>query len=199
VIGQKYTITWDGTGLNGVVDLALCQGPPAACNIVGDIALGIANTNSYSWTVDCALAATTTNAGYGIVLIEDATGRFQYSTQFGLLADTAGVCGGKSGKSSATGSASVSASASGSPTSGQSTRTSQSGSLTTSTSSDFAPTGTGTAPTGAALNSTSTTYVMPTKPAGNPVVTPSTGAASTVARCMGGLAAAVLAAVVLLA
>ena len=204
VIGQTFSITWDGTGLGDVVDLALCQGPSTACNIIGDIALAIPNNNAYSWTVDCNLMATTSNAGYGVLLIDDVSGQYQYSTQFGLAPDSAGACSGTA--SSATGSA-----PSGPPT-GHS-RTGHGGSMTTSasgsspTGSGSAPTGSGSAPTGPSggygLNSTSTAYVVPTGPAGGsgPAYTPTPGSsgASSVARSVGGLAVAVLAAAVLLA
>jgi hypothetical protein len=201
VIGGSYTITWDGTGLGKVVDLALCQGPSAACNIVSDIALGIPNSNSYSWSVPCSLSATASNAGFGVLLIDDATGQYQYSTQFGFLADSSGVCSGSStGSASATGSA-----PSGSPTGGDHSRTGHSGSMTTSASGS-APTGSGSAPTapggGYGLNSTSTSYVVPTGPAGtSPTYAPSgsSSSASTVARSMGGLAVAMLAAALVLA
>jgi hypothetical protein len=214
VIGQVYSVTWDGTGLSSVVDLALCQGPSTACNIVENIALGIPNNNAYSWTVDCSLAATASNAGYGILLIDDSTGQYQYSTQFGLQADTSGACSGTSPSGS-------SSAPSGSPTggSGGHSRTGASGSASTASASSgsgsgsSAPTGTGSgsAPTGPAggygLNSTSTSYVVPTGPAGgspSPTYssTPgSSGAASSssVARSLGGLAVAVLAAAVALA
>lgn len=195
VIGQDYSVTWDGAGLGDVVDLALCQGPSTACNVVGNIALGIPNNNKYTWTVDCALQATTTNAGYGILLIDDATGRYQYSTQFGLLPDSAGVCG----STSASGSASA---PSGSPTGGKSM--SKGGStLTTSSSSAPSSTGSGSQPTGGyALNSTSTTYVMPTAPAGgpNPSATPvSSSRASALAFNLAGVAVALFAAAAFLA
>jgi len=154
VIGGDYSVTWDGTGLGPVVDLALCQGPSTACNIISNIALGIPNNNKYTWTVDCALAATDSNAGYGILLIDDATGMYQYSTQFGLLADSTGACKGKpsGGSSSATGSA-------------------------TGSVPSHSPTG--------------------SSPAYTP--TPGSSGASSVARSVGGLAVAVLAAAVLLA
>jgi len=197
VIGQKYTITWDGTGLGNVVDLALCQGPSTACNVVSDIALSIPNTNSYSWSVPCSLTASSSNAGFGVLLIDDATGQYQYSTQFGFLADSSGACGASS--------ASGSASATGSPT-GSRSSTASDGSMTTSASGS-APTdsGLGSAPTGGyGANSTSTSYVVPTGPAGgsnpSPTYKPAgSSSASTVARSMGGLAVAMLAAALVLA
>jgi hypothetical protein len=43
---------------------------------------GIANSGSYSWTPSTDLEDDTTH--YGIELIDDATGQYQYSTQFGI-------------------------------------------------------------------------------------------------------------------
>jgi len=196
VLGQTYTITWDGTGLSNTVDLALCQGPGTACNVIANIAQ-TSNTNSYSWSVPCSLTATTSNAGYGILLIDDATGMYQYSTQFGFLADTTGACSGSSS------SAPASSSSTGAPAS--SSKTGHSSSMTTSTtSSGSAPTQSGSAPSGGAggYNTTSTTYVIPTGKPGSsnpaPTYTPSPGAAATVARNIGGLAAAALAAAIFL-
>lgn len=196
VLGQTYTITWDGTGLSNTVDLALCQGPGTACNVIANIAQ-TSNTNSYSWSVPCSLTATTSNAGYGILLIDDATGMYQYSTQFGFLADTTGACSGSSSSAPAS-SSSTGASASSSKTGyGGSSMT------TSTTSSGSAPTQSGSAPTGGAggYNTTSTTYVIPTGKPGSsnpaPTYTPSPGAAAAVARNIG-LAAAALAAAVFL-
>lgn len=209
-IGQAYTITWDGTGLSSVVDLAICQGPSTTCNVIGNIALQIPNSNSYSWTPDCSLAATTSNAGYGILLIDDVTGMYQYSTQFGLQPDTSGACGANSGGPS--GSPTVSPTGSATGTGGHTKTGSGSGSMTTSTttsssggsapsqsSAGSAPTG---PPSGYGVNSTSTAYVVPTGGPGSstpaPTVTASPGGAASVALSVGGMAAAALAAALFL-
>jgi hypothetical protein len=201
--------------MSPLADLALCMGPSTNCQFLTNIALQFENTGTYSWKVDCSLAPTTSNAGYGMQIIDDATGQYQYSTQFGIVADTVACSGSQPSSSGGPSSATDSTTApSGSPTSGGGhTRTghsgSGSGSMTTSTTSaGSAPSGTGSgpAPTGPAggygLNSTSTAYVVPTGPAGGsqPAATPAgSSGASSVARSVGGVAVAVLAAGVFLA
>jgi hypothetical protein len=46
------------------------------------IVTGIANSGSFMWTPSASLEADTTH--YGLQLIDDITGQFQYSTQFGI-------------------------------------------------------------------------------------------------------------------
>lgn len=83
--GETFTITWQPTTTN-TVSLLLLKGPSNNVVPVGaPIAQGIANSGSFSWTVPAefgpGLSATT---GYGIQLIDDVTGQYQYSTQFGI-------------------------------------------------------------------------------------------------------------------
>lgn len=42
------------------------------------------NSGSYTWKVSTDIAPSDGAAGYGIQLIDDATGQYQYSTQFGI-------------------------------------------------------------------------------------------------------------------
>jgi hypothetical protein len=198
--------------MSPLADLALCMGPSTNCQFLTNIALQFENTGTYSWKVDCSLAPTTSNAGYGMQIIDDATGQYQYSTQFGIVADTVACSGSQPSRGGPWWAPDSTTAPSGSPTSGGGhTRTghSGSGSMTTSTTgAGSAPSGTGsgTAPTGPAggygLNSTSTAYVVPTGPAGGsqPAATPAgSSGASSVARGVGGVAVAVLAAGVFLA
>ncbi|KAF2186560.1 hypothetical protein K469DRAFT_706555 [Zopfia rhizophila CBS 207.26] len=80
-----FTIKWQPTTPNKV-SILLLRGP--STNVVplgAPIAEGIANSGSFSWTPGAELEADTSR--YGIQLIDDVTGQFQYSTQFGISKD----------------------------------------------------------------------------------------------------------------
>ncbi|KAI6859269.1 hypothetical protein KC338_g3140 [Hortaea werneckii] len=81
--GSPYEITWDPT-TSGTVTLVLLKGP--SNNAVPQYAIveGIDNSGSYTWTPSEDLSPTDGPTGYGIELIVDATGQYQYSTQFGI-------------------------------------------------------------------------------------------------------------------
>lgn len=69
----------------------LLKGP--ATNVVKfgpSLAEGIANSGSLAWTPASDLEATTGPNGYGLQIIDDVTGQYQYSTQFGI---SKGDCG----------------------------------------------------------------------------------------------------------
>jgi hypothetical protein len=57
-----------------------------------------ASAKSYEWAVPCDLpiGEASTETGYGMLIIVDGTGEFQYSTQFSVLA---GECSGSTGPS----------------------------------------------------------------------------------------------------
>jgi len=79
---KAFTITWQPTTPNSV-SLILLRGP--AENVVplgAPIVTGISNSGSYMWTPSASLEADTTH--YGLQLIDDITGQYQYSTQFGI-------------------------------------------------------------------------------------------------------------------
>ena len=80
-VGTPYNITWQPT-TDATVTLVLLKGP--ATNAVPQYAIveKIPNLGSYSWTPATDLVPGTT--GYGIQLIDDETGQYQYSTQFGI-------------------------------------------------------------------------------------------------------------------
>ncbi|TKA31655.1 hypothetical protein B0A50_01732 [Salinomyces thailandicus] len=80
-LGSPYTITWEPT-TSGTVTLVLLKGPSS--NAVPQYAIveEIDNDGSYVWTPSTDLAPGQT--GYGIQLIVDATGQYQYTTQFGI-------------------------------------------------------------------------------------------------------------------
>ncbi|KAF2766833.1 hypothetical protein EJ03DRAFT_384405 [Teratosphaeria nubilosa] len=81
--GKEYNITW-GPTTTGTVTLLLLKGPPT--NAVPQYAIveSIDNTGSYLWTPSTDLEPTQGATGYGIQLIVDASGQYQYSTQFGI-------------------------------------------------------------------------------------------------------------------
>jgi len=83
-VGEPYQITWKPT-TEGTVTLLLLKGPSS--NAVAQYAIveHIANTGSYTWTPKTDLVAQQT--GYGIELIDDTTGAYQYTTQFGISND----------------------------------------------------------------------------------------------------------------
>jgi hypothetical protein len=82
---KAYTIKWTPTTPNAV-SILLLRGP--STNVVplgAPLAEGIANSGSFSWTPSASLEADTTH--YGLQLIDDITGQYQYSTQFGISKD----------------------------------------------------------------------------------------------------------------
>ncbi|EME41469.1 hypothetical protein DOTSEDRAFT_135662 [Dothistroma septosporum NZE10] len=98
--GQPYRITWDYKAPTKTVSLVLCRGPSNNC--VSDpepIECGKsvdAKQGYLDWTPACFLppGQANTNSGYGMLVIDDETGEFQYSMQFTLLANPA-VCASK--------------------------------------------------------------------------------------------------------
>ncbi|EMC99535.1 hypothetical protein BAUCODRAFT_339926 [Baudoinia panamericana UAMH 10762] len=81
--GQNYTITWQPT-TDGTVTLVLLKGP--ASNAIPQYAIveNIPNSGSYVWFPSTDLAPTADATGYGIELICDSNGQYQYTTQFGI-------------------------------------------------------------------------------------------------------------------
>ncbi|KEF51639.1 uncharacterized protein A1O9_12274 [Exophiala aquamarina CBS 119918] len=90
--GEDFEVTWDPSGheTDGVtVSLVLCHGPSSNC-VPSDTAIveGLpAAQKSYQWSVPSGLAPgkQSTDTGYGMLIIVDGTGEFQYSTQFSVL------------------------------------------------------------------------------------------------------------------
>ncbi|EXJ94262.1 hypothetical protein A1O1_02655 [Capronia coronata CBS 617.96] len=90
--GKEVQVTWDPEShpTDGVtVSLVLCHGASSNC-VPADtaIASGIpADQKSFNWSVPCDLAPgkQSTDTGYGMLIIVDGTGEFQYSTQFSCL------------------------------------------------------------------------------------------------------------------
>lgn len=81
-----YTISWDPT-TPGPIALVLCKGPSTDCEPMLTIADSVANSGSFSWTPSGLDPSATSSGGYGIMLIDYTTEAYQYSTQFGILAN----------------------------------------------------------------------------------------------------------------
>ncbi|GAB7329789.1 hypothetical protein MBLNU13_g01515t1 [Cladosporium sp. NU13] len=85
-VGQSFTITWEPT-TEGTVSLVLLKGPAENLIPVYAIAEKIENSGSYTWDPKSTLEASEGAKGYGIQLIDDKTGQYQYTTQFGISND----------------------------------------------------------------------------------------------------------------
>lgn len=85
-VGQSFTITWEPT-TEGTVSLVLLKGPAENLIPVYAIAEKIENSGSYTWDPKTTLEASEGAKGYGIQLIDDKTGQYQYTTQFGISND----------------------------------------------------------------------------------------------------------------
>ncbi|KAI5811834.1 GPI anchored serine-threonine rich protein [Pyronema omphalodes] len=81
VAGKPYTITWTPTS-SGPISLVLLRGPSSNVKPIATIIESIPNSGSYTWTPSTSLEDDVTH--YGIQLIQDNTGAYQYSTQFGV-------------------------------------------------------------------------------------------------------------------
>ncbi|MCJ1245868.1 hypothetical protein MMC30_003072 [Trapelia coarctata] len=80
-VGQPYTITWDPT-TTGTVTLVLLRGPSENILPLYPIVEGADNSGTYTWTPESSLEPDTTH--YGIQLIDDESGAYQYTSQFGI-------------------------------------------------------------------------------------------------------------------
>ncbi|KAL1963728.1 hypothetical protein VTN77DRAFT_7932 [Rasamsonia byssochlamydoides] len=80
-VGVPFEITWDPT-TTGTVSLVLLRGPSTNIKPLYAIAENIPNDGKFSWTPSTSLQNDVTH--YGLLLVDDATGQYQYSTQFGI-------------------------------------------------------------------------------------------------------------------
>ncbi|KAF2458450.1 Ser-Thr-rich glycosyl-phosphatidyl-inositol-anchored membrane family-domain-containing protein [Lineolata rhizophorae] len=80
-VGEPYEITWDPT-TEGTVTLLLLRGPSENILPLYPIVEEVENTGTYSWTPSADLEPDTTH--YGIQLICDSDGSYQYTSQFGI-------------------------------------------------------------------------------------------------------------------
>ncbi|KAJ5678855.1 hypothetical protein N7462_007099 [Penicillium macrosclerotiorum] len=81
--GKPYTITWTPTA-GDKVSLVLLRGPSTNVQPLETIVEDIDNSGSYTWTPSTSLTPDTTH--YGLLLVVEGTGQYQYSTQFGISA-----------------------------------------------------------------------------------------------------------------
>lgn len=82
-VGTPFTITWTPT-TPGNVALVLLRGPSTNVLPIACITESIPNTGKFVWTPPSSLEPDVTH--YGLQIIQDGTGDFQYSTQFGVSA-----------------------------------------------------------------------------------------------------------------
>lgn len=82
--GKPYTIQWEPT-TQGPISLVLLRGPSTNVKPIDTLAEGIANSGHFDWTPDTELEPDTTH--YGLLLVVEGTGQYQYSTQFGVKND----------------------------------------------------------------------------------------------------------------
>ncbi|KAJ5106508.1 GPI anchored serine-threonine rich protein [Penicillium angulare] len=85
--GKPFEIKWTPT-TSGKVSLVLLRGPSTNVVPIQTIVEDIDNSGSYSWTPSTSLTADTTH--YGLLLVVEGTGQYQWSTQFGLKAAEGG-------------------------------------------------------------------------------------------------------------
>lgn len=81
--GKPFTIQWTPSTPNKV-SLILLKGPSTNAVFNQVIVESIPNDGSFTWTPPTTLEGTAGPGGYGIQLIDDITGQYQYSTQFGI-------------------------------------------------------------------------------------------------------------------
>ncbi|KAI9771223.1 MAG: hypothetical protein M1839_002844 [Geoglossum umbratile] len=79
--GAPYAITWSPTTV-GPVTILLLRGPSTNVVPIATLVEHLDNTGTYSWTPDLTLEDDVTH--YGLQLIVEATGQYQFSTQFGI-------------------------------------------------------------------------------------------------------------------
>lgn len=78
---KPYTIEWKPS-TEGPISLVLLRGPSTNVKPLTTLAESIDNSGSYEWTPSTDLEPDTTH--YGLMLVVEGTGQYQYSTQFGV-------------------------------------------------------------------------------------------------------------------
>ncbi|KAJ5084645.1 hypothetical protein NUU61_009224 [Penicillium alfredii] len=79
--GKPYTIHWEPS-TEGPISLVLLHGPTENVKPLETIAEKIPNSGKYEWTPSTKLTPEDTH--YGLLLVVEGSGQYQYSTQFGL-------------------------------------------------------------------------------------------------------------------
>lgn len=79
--GKPYTIEWEPT-TKGPVSLVLLRGPSNNVQPIDTLADSVENSGHFEWTPSTDLEPDTTH--YGLLLVVEGSGQYQYSTQFGV-------------------------------------------------------------------------------------------------------------------
>ncbi|KAJ5998198.1 GPI anchored serine-threonine rich protein [Penicillium canescens] len=79
--GKPYEIKWDPT-LGDRISLVLLRGPSSNVKPLETIVENISNSGHYTWTPSTGLTPDVTH--YGLLLVVEDTGAYQWSTQFGI-------------------------------------------------------------------------------------------------------------------
>lgn len=79
--GKPYTIEWEPS-TEGPVSLVLLRGPSSNVKPIDTLAESIDNCGYFDWTPSKELEPDTTH--YGLMLVVEGSGQYQYSTQFGV-------------------------------------------------------------------------------------------------------------------
>ena len=82
-LGKSFEIKWNPTSSYKTVSILLLKGPSSNVVPFSCIANAVPNSGSYSWSVPSS-GIDAQSTGYGIQIIADGSGDFQYSTQFGI-------------------------------------------------------------------------------------------------------------------
>lgn len=88
-LGKTFEIKWEPTSGYSTVSILLLKGPSTNVVPFSCIANSIPNSGSYSWSVPSS-GIDAQSTGYGIQIIADGSGDFQYSTQFGISSGSSG-------------------------------------------------------------------------------------------------------------
>ncbi|EYE94392.1 GPI anchored serine-threonine rich protein [Aspergillus ruber CBS 135680] len=79
--GKPYTIEWD-PDTKGPISLVLLRGPSTNVQPIDTLAEAIDNSGHFDWTPSSELEPDTTH--YGLMIVVEGSGQYQYSTQFGV-------------------------------------------------------------------------------------------------------------------
>ncbi|KAI9931831.1 hypothetical protein ASPWEDRAFT_169327 [Aspergillus wentii DTO 134E9] len=80
-VGKAFNIEWTPT-TQGPISLVLLRGPSSNVVPLETLAESIDNSGKFSWTPSTSLEPDTTH--YGLLLVVEGTGQYQWSTQFGI-------------------------------------------------------------------------------------------------------------------
>jgi len=186
-VGKPYTITWTPT-TPGKVSIILLRGPSNNVVPLETLADAVDNTGTFVWTPSTSLENDVSH--YGLLIVVEGTGQYQYSTQFGIKND------GTPSSSSSSPSSSSSGYASSAPASSSASYPSSSKASLVPISTYTTVICTSVAPTGTAPTVKPTSY--PTSLKVTPTPTPSSppsfkGAAGHNAASLGGVIVALAA------